>query len=143
MNFWLLDPSSRLKNFREFRIHLQSLGNVEDKLNCIVEKWKYMPISARVIDPYSPDQWPTPWEIIHENQYDENAIAIISFHLLKILEISSELLLVEHEEKTFIKLIILVDDTYLLNYSYGQIDEKDKLQNCRILERWKDYSIIS
>ena len=141
-NFWLLDPTSRLKAFRQFRLDLIEISDLEQRLQFMVDWWKDLPMSTRVIDPYTPDQWPTPWEIIHENNYDENALALIYFHMLKVLDYESKLYLVEDEEKTFIKLIILVDDKHIINYSYGNVDNKETIKKCKILESWENYSIL-
>ena len=56
---------------------------------------------------------------------------------------SSEVLFVEDDQKTFQKLIILVDDTYVLNYSYSNIEDKEVLKNCKILESWKSSTLLS
>lgn len=141
MNFWLLDSMSRLKDFRDFRVGLSEENNLEVKLQMIVDKWKLVPISTRIIDPYSPHTWPTPWELLHENNYDENCVAVIIFHILNMIDIESKILLVEHKEKTFLKLIILVDDNYVLNYSYGNVESKSELKNCNILEIWEKSDI--
>jgi len=143
MSFWLLDSSSRLADFRNFRIELSKISKLEEKLHILVEKWKYVPISSRILDPYSSHAWPSPWEILYENNYDENAIAYMMACILEMSGTTSEVLFVEDDQKTFQKLIILVDDIYVLNYSYGIVEDKKVIKECKILESWKSSTILS
>ena len=63
-------------------------------------------------------------KFFYENDYDENTIAYMMGCILEMSGTSSEVLFVEDDQKTFQKLIILVDDTYVLNYSYSNIEDK-------------------
>ena len=143
MSFWLLDPSSRLADFRNFRIELSKILRLEEKLHILVERWRSVPISSRILDPHSPHEWLSPWEILYENDYDENTIAYMMACILEMSGTPSEVLFVEDDQKTFQKLIILVDDTYVLNYSYNNIEDKEVLKNCKILESWKSSTLLS
>lgn len=52
--------------WREFR---DSLETSDDPLQDTIDFFKPAPETMFAADPYSPETWPTPWELINENVY--------------------------------------------------------------------------
>ena len=129
---WQLSLKSRLREWRGFRKEIEILS-VVDKLQAVVDFWKSTPISARVIDPYDQDTWPTPWEILHTNMYDENVVALGIAYTLHYSNVDCRILLIQSTQHQEIKLIILVDETYILNYNYGSIDTIEVMKEFEVL----------
>ena len=73
----------RLQDWRLFR---QRLETVEDPLQDAVNYFKMAPEVSMQIDPYNPDNWPTPWEIIHENVYCNFSKILIICRTLQLTE---------------------------------------------------------
>lgn len=132
---WQESPNQRLKTWRSFRKEIQDL---EDKpcLEKVVEWWKYTPIGSRVIDPYESKEWPDPWNLIYIGNFDENAVALGIAYTIHLLDWPCEVLLVQNTKLSFVGLVVLVDDQYVLNYTYGSIDDSVVLRDCEILDRW-------
>lgn len=58
----------RLKSWGCLR---QSLETSEDPFLEVLEFYKQAPYVSIHTDPWSREMWPTPWELIYENQYDD------------------------------------------------------------------------
>ena len=132
---WQQSPEERLKLWRKFR---KDNENLEDQecLQAIVDWWKFTPIGSRAIDPYSKDTWPDPWQLIYEGNFDENAVALGIAYTLHLMEWPCTVSLVQSEDKTFFGLIVIVDDEYVLNYTYGEIDKFSEMQQISVLEKY-------
>jgi len=58
----------RLAEWAEFR---NSLDSVTDPIQITIEQYSKAPEVSIHTDPYDQTSWPTPWELIKENQYCE------------------------------------------------------------------------
>jgi hypothetical protein len=58
----------RLESWSKFR---ESLEESEDPLREIIQYYKQAPYLSIHTDPWNEESWPSPWELIHENQYDD------------------------------------------------------------------------
>lgn len=56
----------RLRLWHDFR---QSLESAEDPIQAAIDFYDSIPSETMCADPYSPENWPNPWELINENQY--------------------------------------------------------------------------
>tara|TARA_Y100000022_G_scaffold76833_1_gene66313 strand:- start:201 stop:653 length:453 start_codon:yes stop_codon:yes gene_type:complete len=119
---WLDSPSTRLNRWRGFR---KGLNTDDTKAVCetVVDWWKMAPISSWTIDPVDSSTWPTPWEMLHSGNFCDNSIALgMSYTIHYANEhIPNRLLYVTDRENSIQKLCTLIDNKYLLNYSYGTI----------------------
>jgi hypothetical protein len=132
---WQLKPEERLKEWRNFRQEI-STESIEDTLHSVIDWWKYTPIANRVLDVYNSDMWPDPWELLYDGHFDENAISLGIAYTLHLIDKPCEILFVQNHKKSFLGLIVLVDEKFILNYNYDKIDNADVLKDCEILERW-------
>lgn len=135
MNHWQLAPSERLKEWRKFRKHLETLDD-EDCVAQIIDWWSTAPLSTRVIDPFDNTHWPDPWQLLYNGEYDENIISLGIAYTLELLDWECEVLLVQNTEKGFLNLVILVDDDYVLNYTYNKVEPSSVLSDVEILKKW-------
>lgn len=58
----------RLESWAEFR---GSLEESDDPFRDVVEFYKQAPFVSIHTDPWNQSIWPGPWELVHENQYDD------------------------------------------------------------------------
>jgi hypothetical protein len=138
MSFWLLSPDQRIRDWRKFR---KELDTVNDDLQCLknlVEWWKLAPVATRAVDPYDSNDWPDPWELLYNGNYDENVIAIGMAQTLELIDWPCDLHLVQNTKQSFIGLIVSVDNEFVLNYTYGIVEDYDRVMTeCVILHSWK------
>tara|TARA_B100000941_G_C28507502_1_gene558322 strand:+ start:4078 stop:4515 length:438 start_codon:yes stop_codon:yes gene_type:complete len=125
---WQLPPKKRIQRWRELRKRICEYSDLLEQLQVVLEFWRTTPIGTSTIDPFDESTWSTPWELLHQNDYDENVISLGMAYTLHYSNISCRLLLVQNVEKSNIKLIVLVDNKYILNYNYNNIDTTDIIE---------------
>lgn len=119
----------RLSSWAQFR---DSLNNKSEPLADVWEFWKQAPFIPynHKVDPFHQRSWPSPWEIIVENKYDDFTKAIMIGWTLKLtkkfqntkIEIKT---IVDNQKNTHYN-IVCVDDEWVINYSdNGPISTKD------------------
>jgi len=131
------DPDHRLSLWSEFR---KNLDSATDPLNDVAQFWQGAPLIAynNKIDPYFNREWPTPWEIIYENQYDDFTISLmIGWTLLLTEKFKSSKIeiktLVDDTAKRLYN-VVCVDDQWALNFVDGEVKPLDKVPSLYRLE---------
>tara|TARA_S200000501_G_scaffold372581_1_gene417884 strand:+ start:9624 stop:10076 length:453 start_codon:yes stop_codon:yes gene_type:complete len=119
---WFESPSTRLNRWRQFRNGLNT-DIVIDVCETVIDWWKMAPISSMTIDPVESSTWPTPWEMLHSGNFCENSLALgMSYTIYYANEdIPNELLYVTDRQNSIQRLCVMINNKYLLNYSYGAI----------------------
>ena len=64
--FQKLKYEDRLLDWKDFRKELES---VDDPIQFAIDFYNQTPSLSRNVDPYDKETWPSPWEIIAENNY--------------------------------------------------------------------------
>lgn len=141
-SIWTLSPDERLREWRSFRKSINS-NSIDEILVAVAEWWKLAPLGTRVIDIYDETHWPDPWELLHKGQFDENAIALGMAYSLHLMEIPTELLLLQNRTDHFLGLIVLIDKKYVLNYTYGIVDKETAIKDCQTVKRWAVKDLIN
>jgi hypothetical protein len=80
-----LSPDERLSVWSKFRHDLDSSLNPLDDLITFWLRTPFIPYN-RNVDPYNQYSWPTPWEIIVENKYDDFTKALMMAWTLKLTD---------------------------------------------------------
>ena len=62
--------------------------------------------------------------------------------VLELADVDCEVMLVQDNKISFLGLVVLVDKTYVLGYTYGQVDKKSALVNCNVLERYGSKDLL-
>lgn len=131
---WQLSLKERFTRWRLLRTQINKLPSIGDKINMVIDFWKSTPVSVRSIDPYDNSTWPSPWELLNENVYDENSISLGIAYTLQYSGTNCRLLLVQNVDNSEIKLIVLVDNMHVINYNYNKIDTMNSIGNVSILQ---------
>jgi uncharacterized membrane protein len=126
--------------------HRNQLDVSKDPLQDVWDFWHSAPFipHLRNIDPYHQRSWPSPWEIIENNQYDDFTKALMICWTLKL---TNKFKNSKIELRTFVDgarsrayNIVYIDDSWVLNYDdngpVGAVDVDDTL----ILENLIDVS---
>lgn len=56
----------RLANWHDFR---NTLEVADDPLQMVIDLYNQVPLISIHTDPWDPNMWPNPWELINENEY--------------------------------------------------------------------------
>lgn len=110
----------RLSSWAEFRITLNTAAN---PFEAVWQFWKdapYVPYNNR-IDPFHQRSWPTPWEIIVHNLYDDFTKAIMIGYTLKFTDRFKnsriEVRTLLDKDRNAAYNVVFVDDITAINYN--------------------------
>lgn len=112
-------PDDRLSEWKLLR---EKLDHSDSPIDLVIDFWKDAPLIVlnHRIDRYNQNSWPTPWEIIIENKYDEFTMCImIGYTLLltkKFANSTIELRTLVDENRTRLYTLLYIDDSVVLNY---------------------------
>lgn len=132
-----LSPDDRISKWSQIR---KELDRSDDPLLDTAVLWSEAPFIPynKEIDPYNQKSWPTPWEILIENKYDDFTKSLMIAWTLKLtdnfkdskIEIKT---LVDKEKKLYYN-IVLVDEKLVLNYKDKEVVLADMLLDSLRLE---------
>ena len=133
-----LTPDERLSAWAEHRRQLETSPH---PLEDLVKLWgsaPYIPYN-RLVDPYDPRRWPTPWDILIENKYDDFTKALMMAWTLKLTDTFKN---TKIEIKTYTDAdrskqynLVFIDDKFVINYADNyvnlpkEIPESFRLEN--------------
>lgn len=109
----------RLSSWAKFR---SNLSTSDDPLSEVCKFWNEAPFIPynKNIDPFNPTSWPTPWDIIAYNKYDDFTKALMIGWTIKYSNLYRNSIV---EVKTFLDKskpaqynVIFIDSKWVLNY---------------------------
>ena len=139
-----LDLDSRLLAWSNIRKHVE-VSNTP--LLDVANFWNQINLTTHnhLIDPYYPASWPTPWEIIENNRYDDFTKAIMIGYTLLLTEKykNSSIQVRTLVDKGANKLynVVYVDDLHVLNFCDDDVITPEEIpdtccvENLVVLER--------
>jgi hypothetical protein len=134
---WNTIPNEeRLHLWKKLRDDIKELP-LTNQLDEIAKFCSKMPFGARTLDYYSPENWPTPWEILFHGSFCTSSISLLMFYTLELLsaEPKIELYLVEDDDGIF--LLPIINDQFILNYELGAVNKYSEIQDdFRVLQKY-------
>lgn len=130
-------PEERIANWRELREHISSLSE-EEQINSIAEFFARVPIGARCIDFYTPESWPTPWELLYHNLFCPSTISLLIYHTLCIAlgRDRVSIILIDSGDDRF--LVPLVDKQRVFNFELGKVNNIKECSTLTIVDEFLD-----
>jgi len=134
-------PDERLSEWSEFRKKLDTLDN---PLTALAEFWSTAPLIMHnhKVDPYNCQSWPTPWQLIIDNKYDDFTLALIIAYTLRLTNKYNndkiEVRTMVDSSKTKLYNLVYVNDTNVLNYQRDHAVEAHNIDNSLYLENLID-----
>lgn len=120
MNWNNLRGEERLSLWKNLRESLAE-KSLDQVLELVAEFFKLFPYATRAIDYYSPQDWPTPWEILYYGLFCTSSISLLMYYTLVLAGVKADLELLLVEDKNSVFMILLVDKKFVLNYELGMI----------------------
>ena len=130
-------PEERIERWREFRESLEGLSE-EEVLNNVAEFFAAVPIGARCIDYYTPDSWPTPWELLYHQLFCTSSISLLIYHTLCIAIGEDRVAIVLADTGNDRCLIPIVDKQRVFNYELGKVNNITKCTTLEIVDEFVD-----
>lgn len=121
--------------------HRQQLETAIDPLQDVWDFWHASPFTPhnRNVDPYFQKSWPSPWEIIECNKYDDFTRALMIAWTLKL---TTKFKNAKIEIRTLVDKVyskqynlVCIDDMWIINYSdngpalFSELDDSLRLEN--------------
>jgi hypothetical protein len=116
MNVFLQDYYTRLRLWSDLR---QKLETADLETICVeVDRfWQQAPLSAHYLHPDDVEEWPTPWELINDNNFCLYARALGMIYTLMLLGIKNVDLVEALDDNHVEVVLVLIDDAkYVMNY---------------------------
>lgn len=126
-NPFLFGSDNLIKHWRSIRSQLTLDKTDLQQLEIVVEFWSKTPLSSPFLNWDSTESWVGPWEFMSEMNFDESSIAIGMEYTLLLGNDSRwtsdrlELQLILSADKSKQLLVLIVDNTYVLNFNYGNV----------------------
>jgi hypothetical protein len=135
MNWNNIPNGERLRLWKKLREEIES-ADFDLQLHSVAKFCASMPIGHRTVDYYTPDSWPTPWEILFHGTFCPSSVSLLIFHTLCLLPDNGhtfELYLVEDED---VYLLPVIDNQFVLNYQLGAVNRYSEVSaNFKVLKK--------
>lgn len=119
-----LPPDERLSAWAE---HRRNLDTSKTPLEDLVDFWKefpYVPYNRKV-DPFNQRGWPTPWEIVVDNKYDDFTKALMIAWTLKLTDkfkdSKIEIKTYTDSDKAKQYNLVFIDSKFVINYTDNDV----------------------
>lgn len=124
LTHWYGSTSEKILNWRELRQKAAEQG-VKASIDLINNWWTYAPWVRKTIDPYKPETWPTPWDMIQKGHFCRSAIALGQAYTFWTLfpDMDCELWLINNKSEQDIHLVVVIDHELVLNYTMGHVEK--------------------
>ena len=106
-----------LAHWRQLRTDICD-AEIEQKISAVTAFIAAIPYGTRTLDYYSPDTWPTPWEILSYRQFCASSISLLAYHTLDMVSTAElSLALIDDGDDVF---LVPVVGNAVLNYYPGE-----------------------
>lgn len=129
---FLVGKKAVVQQWKELRAGLDSTQDDIQQLEMVMKFWNKAPISSRMLDWDDPSGWPGPWEMIDRDEYDDSMLSLAMFYTLHLGQDQRwngtnrlRLLLIRDRQLCIQRLILEVDETWLINLEYDRMVNKE------------------
>ena len=122
LTVWYGTTTQKILAWRELRNQVID-KTLDQVVNLVDEWWTYTPWVRKTIDPYKPETWPTPWDMLNKGEFCRSAIALGQAYTLWLCapHVETELWLINNFSEKDIHLVVVIDKKTMLNYTLGQV----------------------
>lgn len=132
-----LDPDSRISAWSNFRA---GLNDSRTPLIDLINFWRNAPFIPfnKNVDPYNQYAWPTPWDIIVDNHYDDFTKSLMMAWSLKLTDkfknSKIEIKTYTDDENNKVYNLVVIDDKDVINYNDNSLIDVQELPDSIRLE---------
>lgn len=122
LSIWYKTTTEKILAWREFRQQAND-KTISDMIDLVNQWWTFTPWVRKTIDPYNPESWPTPWDMISKGEFCRSAIALGQAYTLWSCfpNADVELWLINNFGEKDVHLVVVIDQKTLLNYTLGHV----------------------
>jgi len=128
LTHWYGTTTEKILSWRGLR-NAASGTAIDQSIKSISDWWTYAPWVKKTIDQYAPETWPTPWDMISKGNFCRSAVALGQAYTIWTLypDTKCELWLINNRSEQDVHLITVIDDSKVLNYNMGSIDDVETI----------------
>jgi hypothetical protein len=122
LSIWYKTTTEKILAWRELRQNAVGM-TVDNLIEAVNTWWTFSPWVRKTIDPYKPETWPSPWDMINKGEFCRSAIALGQAYTLWITAPNTnvELWLVNNFSEKDVHLVVVIDEKTVLNYILGHV----------------------
>ncbi len=122
LSIWYKTTTEKILAWREFRDQAKD-KTLDDIIELVDQWWTFTPWVKKTIDPYKPETWPTPWDMISKGEFCRSAIALGQAYTLWMCfpQANTELWLVNNFSEQDLHLVVVINEKTVLNYTLGHV----------------------
>jgi hypothetical protein len=122
LSIWYKTTTEKILAWRELRQNAVDMST-DSLIEAVNTWWTFSPWVRKTIDPYKPETWPSPWDMINRGEFCRSAIALGQAYTLWMTAPNNnvELWLVNNFSEKDVHLIVVIDENTVLNYTLGQV----------------------
>lgn len=122
LSVWWKTTTEKILAWRELRTQLVDKAG-DEAVDLINSWWTYTPWVKKTIDPYRPESWPTPWDMINRGEFCRSSIALGQAYTLWLCRPDAhvDLWLINNFSEKDIHLVVVIDEKTMLNYTPGLV----------------------
>ena len=144
-----------LQSWKDLRVSLSKDNSDYEHLKKTVNWWSSAPLSKNVLNWDVPQEWPDPWQMIYNGNFDESCLAVGMFYTLLFANDNRwdptrlKLFLILDKGRQLQQIVLDVDDCWLLNLEYNSIinkkteSQKLLIQNKYTYNNQKQFQIVN
>jgi hypothetical protein len=139
---WNTIPNEeRLRLWKKLRDDIKNLATDDQSLS-VAKFCCNIPFGSRTMDYYSPNSWPTPWEILFYGSFCKSSISLLMFYTLALLPNDKIIELLLIDDAGDIYLLPVINNQTILNYHLGEISKYSDIQDdFKILKKYSQEEI--
>ena len=122
--------TDRIAAWKQFR---DTLEISDHPLEDVAELWSHAPFVSAYLDPYSPQQWPDPWQLILDLRLDDLAIALGMLYTIKLtqrfIKTKCEIHMLMIPGKNETEFVLIVDDAHVLNHACRTVCSVEEIKD--------------
>jgi hypothetical protein len=122
--------TDRIAAWKQFR---DTLETSDHPLEDVAELWSHAPFVSAYLDPYSPQQWPDPWQLILDLRLDDLAIALGMLYTIKLtqrfIKTKCEIHKLMIPGKSEVEYVLIVDDSHVLNHACRTVSDIEEIKH--------------
>jgi hypothetical protein len=125
MNPFFLSPDDQITSWKTLREEIKSLDEAA-ALQKVADYWAAAPLLKLAYDPEDCSGWPSPWEMIHANDWCANSVAIGMEFTLRLAGWEPSrltLMFLRDYDISDQRMVLKIDESVVLNYSVGEVNE--------------------
>lgn len=130
-----MNYEDRLRDWANFR---EGLSTADDPLQEIIDYYNQIPLVSIHTDPWTPEMWPNPWELIEENEYCEYCIILGMCYTIQLCECFKNSVVEIHigiDNTTSSDYYLLYVDNKVIGYKKDTYVHESELPNTIVIQK--------